>query len=100
MIKGKTLDNVLGSVLTAITHFRKQRKKNSGRLNWNLIYDLKMANSGANSLVVSASTYSATVLMATRVRFPSRGPLPILLPSLHPMLSCRHSTVLSTIKKA
>ncbi len=38
---------------------------------------------GANSLVVSAPTYSATVLAATRVWFPSRGPLPIPLPSLH-----------------
>ncbi len=49
----------------------------------------------ANSLVVSAPTYSTTVLAATRVRFPSQGPLPILLPSLHPMLSCLLSTILS-----
>ncbi len=35
----------------------------------------------ANSLVVSASTHSATVLTATWVRFSSRGPLPILLPT-------------------
>ncbi len=50
---------------------------------------------GADSLVVSAPTYSAVVLTATRVRFPLRGPLLIPLPSLFPMLSCHLSTVLS-----
>ncbi len=41
-----------------------------------------------NSLMVSASTYSATVVTATRVQFLSRGPLPILVPSLLPVLFC------------
>ncbi len=37
---------------------------------------------GTNSLVVTAPTYSATALTATRVRFPSWSPLLILSPSL------------------
>ncbi len=48
-----------------------------------------------NSLMVSALTYSATVVTATRVRFSSRGPLPILLPSLLPVLFCCLPTILS-----
>ncbi len=44
---------------------------------------------GADSLVVSA----------TRVRFTSLGPLLIPPPSLHPLLSCLHSTVLSNNKR-
>ncbi len=53
---------------------------------------------GADSLVVSAPTYSTTVLTATRVRFPSLGPLPIPPPFLHPILSCLLSTILSNKK--
>ncbi len=53
---------------------------------------------GADSLMVSVLTYSTTVLTATRVWFPSRGPLPIPLLSLHPILSCLLSPVLSNKK--
>ncbi len=43
---------------------------------------------GADSLVVSAPTYSITVLTVTQVRFLSLGPMQIPPPSLHPILSC------------
>ncbi len=51
-----------------------------------------------NSLVVSVSTHSATVLTATWVRFSSRGPLPILLPAFLSSLYCRIS-IKKPIKK-
>lgn len=44
---------------------------------------------GADSLVVSVLTYSATALTTTGARFQSRGPLAILL-------SCHLSIVLSS----
>ncbi len=40
--------------------------------------DLKIIVAGTNSLVVRVSTYRATALTATQVRFASRGPLPII----------------------
>ncbi len=51
---------------------------------------VKQTEVGANSLEVSAPIYIVQL---------SRGPLPTLLPSLYPKLSCNLSTVLS-IQKA
>ncbi len=55
----------------------------------------KILSVGADSLVGSASTYSAIALQASRVRVPARGPFPIHCPpSLSHFTSCHFYTVL------
>lgn len=48
---------------------------------------------GTNSLVVTASTYSSEVFMATLVRFPARAPLAIFPLSLLPTISCQYCSI-------